>query len=136
MVSCREYTVSDDPSLRLFFSKDTLRFDTAFTDQGSAALQLLVYNRNKSAIRIERVALENANAFEVNIDGEPDLARLKDFTINGGDSAFVFVRVYAERLKKNDAVLLEDNLHFYLANGVSQAVHLEVYGQDVTRIRE
>lgn len=136
LTGCREYTVSDDPSLRLSFSKDTLRFDTAFTDQGSAALQLLVYNRNKSAIRIERVALENANAFEVNIDGEPDLARLKDFTINGGDSAFVFVRVYAERLKKNDAVLLEDNLHFYLASGVSQAVHLEVYGQDVTRIRE
>ena len=135
MVSCREYTVSDDPSLRLTFSTDTLRFDTIFTNQGSATLQLMVYNRNASAIAIDRIWLDSTHIFEVNIDGEQDLSRIKQMTINGGDSAFVFVRTRMNKTRVNSAVLTEDQLHFHLKSGATQAVCLEAYGQDVTRIR-
>lgn len=135
MVSCREYTLSDDPSLRLTFSTDTLRFDTVFTNQGSSTLQLMVYNRNAFAIEIDRIWLDSAHIFEVNIDGEQDLSRIKQMTINGGDSAFVFVRTRMIKTGVNSAVLTEDHLHFHLKSGVTQAVCLEAYGQDVTRIR-
>ncbi len=135
MVSCREYTLSDDPSLRLTFSTDTLRFDTVFTNQGSSTLQLMVYNRNAFAIEIDRIWLDSAHIFEVNIDGEQDLSRIKQMTINGGDSAFVFVRTRMNKTGLNSAVLTEDHLHFHLKSGVTQAVCLEAYGQDVTRIR-
>ncbi len=135
MVSCREYTLSDDPSLRLTFSTDTLRFDTVFTNQGSSTLQLMVYNRNAFAIEIDRIWLDSAHIFEVNIDGEQDLSRIKQMTINGGDSAFVFVRTRMNKTGVNSAVLTEDHLHFHLKSGVTQAVCLEAYGQDVTRIR-
>ena len=135
MVSCREYTLSDDPSLRLTFSTDTLRFDTIFTNQGSATLQLMVYNRNASAIAIDRIWLDSTHIFEVNIDGEQDLSRIKQMTINGGDSAFVFVRTRMNKTGVNSAVLTEDQLHFHLKSGATQAVCLEAYGQDVTRIR-
>ena len=114
MVSCREYTVSDDPSLRLTFSTDTLRFDTIFTNQGSSTLQLMVYNRNASAIAIDRIWLDSTHIFEVNIDGEQDLSRIKQMTINGGDSAFVFVRTRMNKTGVNSAVLTEDQLHFHL----------------------
>jgi len=84
MFSCREYRVSEDPSLRLEFSVDTLRFDTVFTEQGSSTARVMVYNRNKNAVLIDRVWLANGTAFQVNIDGEPELSRLTDLQLNGG----------------------------------------------------
>ena len=134
-VGCREYKISDDPALRLEFSCDTMRFDTVITEQGSSTLQLIVYNRNRSALLIDRVWLENGEAFRVNIDGEPDLERLTKLQINGGDSVFVFVRfAQSGKMNSNSPVLIEDWLHFHLSNNVVQKVLIEAYGQDVTRI--
>ena len=128
--------MSDDPSLRLTFSTDTLSFDTVFTEQGSATLQLMVYNRNANALCIDRIWLEDGEAFRVNVDGEPDLDLATNITINGKDSLFVFVRVSDEYGKtgSNDAVLIEDLLHFHLKSGATQDVLLEAYGQDAIRI--
>ena len=53
LVGCKEYQVSDDPSLTLAFSCDKLTFDTVFTEQGSATAQILVYNRNKNAVIVD-----------------------------------------------------------------------------------
>lgn len=133
-VGCREYNASNDPSLRLSFSTDTLRFDTVFTEQGSATLQVMVYNRNASALIIDRVWMETGTVFRVNIDGEPDLQQITSLQINGQDSLFVFVRINTDRLNSNSPVLIEDQVHFHLANGATQHVQLEAYGQDVTRI--
>lgn len=132
--SCFEYQISDDPSMRLAFSADTVRFDTVFTEQGSATVQLMVYNRNVSALAIDRVWLDKGEAFIVNIDGEPDLSKLTHMTINGGDSAFVFLRVRMEALNSNSPILVEDMLHFHLTTGTTQQVLLEAYGQDATRL--
>ena len=134
LVSCSEYQESNDPSLRLVFSADTVSFDTVFTEQGSATTQLMIYNRYNSAIAINRVWLENGEVFLVNIDGEQDLSRLTHMTINGGDSAFVFIRVRMAALNSNSPVLVDDILHFHLTNGTTQDVRLEAYGQDAERI--
>lgn len=134
LVGCREYHVSDDPTLRLAFSADTLLFDTVFTAEGSATHQLLVYNHNAEAIRIDRVWLDSATCFSVNVDGEQDLSRLTDIVLYGGDSLFVFVRVHINPSGDNNPVLRTDRLHFHLASGNEASVCLEAYGQDVTRI--
>ena len=135
LASCREYKVSDDPTLRLAFSCDTLRFDTVFTEQGSSTLQLKVYNPNANALIIKRIWLEKGDVFRVNVDGEPDLERLTDVQLNGKDSILVFVRFgKTAALGSNLPVLMEDRLHFLLANEAAQSVLLEAYGQDVTRI--
>ena len=136
LVSCREYQVSDDPSLRLAFSADTLCFDTVFTETGSATILLTVYNPNKSAVLIKRVWMDEGKAFRVNVDGEADVSRLTDLTIYGGDSLLVFVRVTDFGTTGDDgAVLKEDNLHFHLSNGTTQHVTLEAYAQDAIRLR-
>ena len=110
--------MSDDPSMRLSFSVDTLRFDTVFSEQGSATMQLKVYNRNKQALVIQNVSLAKGAVFKVNIDGEADLSKLHDLTIYGGDSMQVFVRVTDfGKVGGNDAVLTDDILSFHLANG-------------------
>ena len=134
LVGCKEYQVSDDPSLTLAFSCDTLSFDTVFTAQGSATMQLMVYNRNTNAMQIDRVWLSNGTAFRVNVDGEADLTRLTDLVINGGDSMFVFVRVEIDPLNGNNPLLINDQLHFHLSNGKTQEVELEAYGQNVNRL--
>jgi hypothetical protein len=134
MFSCREYRVSEDPSLRLEFSVDTLRFDTVFTEQGSSTARVMVYNRNKNAVLIDRVWLANGTAFQVNIDGEPELSRLTDLQLNGGDSLFMFVRVDIDPTNDNNPVLLTDRLHFHLTNDVTQTMEMEAYGQDVVRV--
>jgi len=135
LVGCREYKISEDPSLRLSFSCDTLRFDTVITEQGSSTLQLKIYNRNASALLIDRVWLDNGDVFRVNIDGEQALERLTHLELYGHDSISVFVRCSPiKRNNSNTPVLIEDWLHFHLSNDVSQAVLLEAYGQDVKRI--
>lgn len=134
LVGCREYKVSDNPTLRLVFSTDTLRFDTVFTEQGSATLQMKVYNPNRSALLIDRVWLNEGKAFRVNVDGEPDLSRLKNLKINGHDSLFVFVRVDIDPMRSNSPVLVTDQLCFHLRAGATQQVELEAYGQDVIRL--
>ena len=135
LVSCKEYTVSDDPSMRLSFSCDTLRFDTVFTDQGSATSRLMVYNLNNAAIEIERVSMSVGAEFHINIDGESDPKHMTHFVINGHDSAFVFVRVDIDPNNENNPFLVTDKLHFHLQNGVSQSVELEAYGQNVHRLK-
>lgn len=134
LIGCREYRVSDDPDLRIVFSCDTLRFDTVFTEQGSSTALLMVYNRNQSAVMIDRVWMDEGHAFHVNIDGEADVTKMTRLQINGGDSLFVFVRTDIDTRSSNNPVLVSDLLHFHLSSGRSQQVVLEAYGQDVTRI--
>ena len=126
--------MSDDPSMQLSFSCDTLRFDTVFTAQGSATARLMVYNRNVNAVLINKVWLDAGTAFRVNVDGEADLTRLDALQINGGDSLFVFVRVDIDPLDSNNPVLVSDQLHFHLSSGKTQGVTLEAFGQNVNRL--
>ena len=134
LFGCRAYEVSDDPTLRLTFSCDTLRLDTLFTEQGNSTWGFRIINPNKNAIIISRAWLDDGTAFYVNIDGESHLDRVVDFPIFGGDSIYVFVRFRTEALGSNTPVFIEDKLNFRLQNGVTQSVQLEAYGQDVTRI--
>ena len=106
LTGCSQYRVSDDPSLRLSFSCDTLSFDTVFTAEGSSTAQLMVYNRNKSAIEIARAGLVAGTAFRINIDGEADPDYMTNIVINGEDSAFVFIRVDIDPLQQNNPILI------------------------------
>ena len=66
--SCREDRFSDDPSCRLRFSADTLRFDTLFAERGSATKLLKVYNDYSNRLKINSITLDG-KSFRVNVDG-------------------------------------------------------------------
>ncbi len=131
---CRNEQVSDDPSLRLCFSQDTLRFDTVFTTVGSATQSVIIYNPNPNAVIISKVAQAQQRYFSINLDGENDLDRLVNLRINGQDSLILFVNVYIDPQDKNTPVLVEDAVVFE-TNGNTQTLTLEAYGQDVEKIR-
>ncbi len=128
--SCSEQ-FSTDPTLRLSFSSDTLRFDTVFSTIKSPTKQLMVRNTNNKSLRIDRVILEggSASCFQVNVDGEAGSV-ISNLEISANDSAYVFVSVNVDELGSDSALFIEDRLVFHF-NGISQQVVLETYGQDV-----
>lgn len=134
LVSCREDTLSKDP-IFLSFSHDTVFFDTVFTSTGSSTHRIMVYNRNKNALNISRISMQSGQYFHINADGENDMSRLRDITVRGGDSLFLFVRVNIDPQDKNSPVLVEDDITFSVSDRL-QSIHLQAYGQNVERMRD
>ncbi|MDF1866064.1 MAG: hypothetical protein P1U70_14625, partial [Saprospiraceae bacterium] len=72
MIACnKEMKFNTSSNIMLEFSLDTLRFDTVFTELGSATQFFKVYNRNDQSIKISKISVgggENSN-FRINVDG-------------------------------------------------------------------
>ena len=134
LAACKQDIVSGDPTLKLEFSHDTLLFDTVFSTMGSSTKKVMVYNPNKNALCIERVQMREGKYFKINLDGENELDQLRDITLRGGDSLFMFVRVYIDPLNEDNPVLLDDDIAFSV-NGNNQNINLQAYGQDIIKIQ-
>jgi hypothetical protein len=119
-------------AVRLAFSVDTLRFDTVFTELGSATRFFKVYNLDRRAARIDRIRLESSSGafFRLNIDGDAgDEAR--EVEILGGDSLYIFAEV---TIDPNQPVsispfVVESQVRFTTGDN-EQTVHLEAWGQN------
>ncbi|MCB9082453.1 MAG: right-handed parallel beta-helix repeat-containing protein [Lewinellaceae bacterium] len=134
--SCdRELDFITDSSARVAFSVDTLRFDTVFTEIGSATRLFKVYNRNDRPIRISRIYLESGaqSRFRINVDGRPGGTdkRLEDIEIYANDSIYVFaeVTVDPDQPLSISPFVIEENLIFETNENV-QRVLLEAWGQN------
>ena len=134
LISCRQGVVSDDPTLKLQFSHDTVLFDTVFTTMGSSTKRVMVYNPNENALCIDQVSLREGRYFHINLDGENSMEELRNITLRGGDSLFLFVRAYIDPQKENSPVLVDDEIAFGV-NGNVQTIQLQAYGQNIKRIR-
>lgn len=134
LIACQQGIISDDPTLRLAFSHDTVLFDTVFTTMGSSTKQVMVYNPNKNAVHIDRVSMREGKHFRINLDGENNLDQLRDITLRGGDSLFLFIRTYIDPLNENSPVFIEDDIAFGI-NGNTQKINLQAYGQDIVKIQ-
>ena len=133
--SCRkEDVISDNPSLKLNFSADSVIFDTVFTSIGSATKQLMIYNRSNNKIQISNLnlGLGDQSAYRINVDGESGY-KFNDIELSGGDSIYIFVRVTIDPQNINNPYVVEDNIHF-LTNGNEQSIKLVSWGQDANYI--
>ncbi len=117
---------------RLEFSTDTLRFDTVFTELGSATRFFRVYNRHNESIKISKIRLAgNAQSkFNLNVDGIPGDEH-EDVVIYPNDSIYVFAEV---TINPDDPLSVSpffvyDSVIFE-TNGNVQAVTLEAFGQN------
>ncbi len=133
MASCqKEETFTTDSNDKLEFSVDTLRFDTVFTQLGSATRTLKIYNRHNESIRISRIFLagNNQSRFNFNIDGIPG-NQAKDVVIYPNDSIYVFgeVTINPDQPLSVSPFFIYDSLMFE-TNGNLQSVTLEAFGQN------
>jgi hypothetical protein len=125
-----------DPGARLEFSLDTLRFDTVFTEVGSATRLFKVYNRNDQPLRISNVRLENSESsfFRMNVDGRPG-DEASEVEVWANDSIYVFVEVTIDpdQPLSVSPFVIEDRVVFE-TNGNTQSVNLEAWGQNANYI--
>jgi len=127
---CQKERFTTNQGDKLEFSTDTLRFDTVFTQLGSATRYFKVYNKHKKSIRISKIYLENgaSSRFNLNIDGISGDSQ-SDIEIAPNDSLYVFAEV---TINPNDSIspfILDENVVFE-TNGNTQKMVLEAWGQN------
>lgn len=133
--SCRKQTqFSDDNSLKVSFSYDTITFDTVFTTIGSSTRHLMIYNNNDENIKINSLRLEGGNQsqFAINVDGVSGYD-FSDVEVYAKDSIYVFIRVTVNPNDQNNPFFIEDKLLLDV-NGNKQSVTLTAYGQNAVYI--
>lgn len=132
LVACnKEERFITGAGAKLEFSADTLRFDTVFTELGSATRYFKVYNRHNESIRISRLRLAGnaASKFNLNVDGLPGDEH-QDITIYPKDSIYVFceVTINPDQPLSQSPFFVYDAVVFE-TNGNTQSVTLEAWGQ-------
>jgi len=129
---CQKEKFTTDSVDKLAFSTDTLRFDTVFTQLGSATRILKLHNRHKKSIRISEIFLERGESskFHLNVDGLPG-NRHTDIEIAPNDSLYIFAEV---TINPNDPLsaspFVIDEPIIFVTNGNTQKVVLEAWGQN------
>lgn len=132
--SCIEDGFTTSSSDTLTFSRDTVNFDTVFTDLGTPTARLIVSNKASKSINISSIKFRNPETvFRMNVDGVSDFD-FHDVEIRGKDSIYIFIECYIPQTPGASPGLVADELEF-VTNGVTQTVRVEAYGQNVTRLR-
>ena len=125
-----------DAGAKLEFSKDTLQFDTVFTELGSATRILKIYNRHNKRINISKIMIADApnSVFRINVDGVPG-ATATNVEIPPNDSIYIFgeVTIDPDQPLSVSPFVINDELIFE-TNGNTQTVILEAWGQNANYI--
>lgn len=133
LVSCEEDKISTDTSLQLKFSSDTVRFDTIFTEQGSATYKLKVYNTSKNKVLIDKITLNNAEHYKMSVSGiSADV--VNNTYLNAKDSLMIFIQVYIDPNDDKTPFVVRDSIDFFF-NNHTQVLQLEAYGRNVKRFK-
>ena len=132
----KENTFITDSSAKLEFSLDTLRFDTVFTELGSATRFFKVYNRHKESIKISNISVGDGGGskFRLNVDGLPG-NEASDIIVFPEDSIYIFGEVTVDPDEPISAspFIIHDEIIFE-TNGNTQSVTLEAWGQNANYI--
>jgi hypothetical protein len=124
---CQQQEFVLDSSATLYFSSDTLNFDTIFSPFGSTTFSCKVYNPSDKNLLFNEVRLSGGSAspFRMNVDGRAGYS-VGNVKLARRDSLFIFLEV-----KKNQNLLLTDVITF-VVNGEALSSRLEVvaYGQE------
>lgn len=127
-------SIERNPNARLFFSTDSVLFDTVFTSKASTTRAIKLFNYNNSKILIDELELAGgtSSSFQINING---LAtnKLSHLEINANDSIYVFIKVNIDPTLEDYPFLVEDSLLI----GYNQKIEklpLLAYGQNAIYI--
>lgn len=130
----RDFLTGSD--LPISFSVDTLRFDTVFTQRGSATRFVKIYNEGREPLKLDRVEVAGMTGvtFNINVDGNRGPVA-EDVIIWGEDSIYVFVEVEVDPTapEETSPFIAEDQL--VITTGDRQrSVVLEAFGQNANYV--
>lgn len=128
----QEESFITDGSIDLQFSLDTLRFDTVFTERGSATRYFKIINPSDQAVIVGKIFLESStnSFFRMNVDGNPG-NEIDDTVIWGNDSVYVFLEVTIDPddPESISPFVIEERVIVQSGDN-AQRVHLEAWGQN------
>lgn len=124
---------SNGPLSQLSFSRDTVLFDTVFTQMGSHTEVFLIRNSGNQPVKLSRVYLGggSTSTYRFNVNGYPGgTANLvEDVEIDANDSIYVFVEVTLDPNLAYAPLIHEDSLVVELGSAYKKAT-LVAFGQD------
>jgi len=128
--SCKKESFSDNPSLRLQTSADSLHFDTVFTSTGSVTQFIKVINTNDEGLRVNSIRLAGgaASPFRINVDGFAG-PQVQNLDIAANDSLYIYVTVTIDPTAGALAFIVEDSIEISY-NGNVKKIQLDAYGQN------
>jgi len=136
MNACQKDKVILDGNVKIEFSVDTLRFDTVFTEVGSATKVLKIYNYNDGTVNISNIRLDRGgnSFFRINVDGTPG-NEISNVEILANDSIYIFaeVTVDPDMPLSTSPFIIQEFLTFDV-NGNEQQVLMEAWGQNANYI--
>ena len=135
LFSCRKDRLLQSGG-EIFFSTDTLTFDTVFTQAGSFTTGLKIYNRQPQPVVLSsvRVAGGEGSQFKINVDGQAGNL-VRDVRIEANDSIYVFAIVNINPTAADAPFIVEDRLIATL-NGEEFSTLFQAYGQNANYIRD
>jgi hypothetical protein len=133
-VACQKDEFITTSDAKVEFTIDTLRFDTVFTQSGSATRFFKIKNTNNQPIKISKIYLAKGSQsyFNLNIDGVSGDAQ-ENIEIPAKDSIYVFAEVTINPNDLNNPFVIEEEL-IVETNGNVQKVILEAWGQNANYI--
>lgn len=134
-VACIEDGITTSPADQPEFSTDTLDFGDRFTDEMTATMRLMVYNRHDKIISISDIAVDDASSpFVLNVDGMSG-RRFSNVEVRPNDSIYVLVSANLPATGSYTPAETKANLQF-TTNGVTRSVVLRASSFDAERLTD
>ena len=134
--SCKKDSFFTGTNANLRLELDTLRFDTVFTELGSATRFFKIYNDLQEDLEINNIRIEGGDNsfFRLNVDGTPGNS-FDNLRINAGDSAYIFaeVTIDPDQAVSISPFIVEDWLRINTGD-TEQSILLEAWGQNANYI--
>ncbi len=132
---CRKTTFITSKDASVYFSVDTLHFDTVFTTTGSVTQLVKIFNQNDQKLRLNNVQLRGgtASAFKLNVDGIAG-TDFRNIELEANDSIYVFVSVTINPSVDSLPFIVRDSV-LVSYNGNEEFIQLEAYGQNAHFLR-
>lgn len=129
-----EEKISRDPSLELTLSADTVIFDTLLSSVGSITKRFKIFNPNKRAVALSRIAVGRGNdsEYSITINGVEG-RNFDEEIIFGEDSMLVLVKVFIDPSDQDMPFLVKDSVIMEY-NGNVADIKLVSWGQDANFI--
>lgn len=123
------------PDASVYFSNDTLHFDTVFTTTGSVTQLVKIFNQNDRKLKLSTVQLMGgaSSAFKLNVDGSPGTS-FSNIEIEPNDSIYVFVSVTVNPSSANLPFIVQDSIQVSY-NGNNRFIQLDAFGQNANFYR-
>ncbi len=114
----------------VYFSVDTLHFDTAFTSTTTATRRVKLFNRSSKSVRVNRLYLDGgaSSYFRLGIDAQTGY-EATDVTILPYDSSYVFVSVTIDPNSDSLSFIVSDQIVAETDAGMQRCV-VDAYGQN------